>query len=416
VKLLNTQMPSGDMESISTLRGITPFDPDVVVRVLGHRGPRRGGGGAFAWDSGSTAADDGGTVIAPEGSGAGRWIREFSGEVDATWFGATIGTLSTAEALSGNTESIQRAIIAAQTAGASLFFPQGIYEVNAPLVPSSALPPLKIRGAGRDLTFISLKQSGAVHSLFELPDALCQNFEFQDISLDAGGLAQFCIYAPKVAHSAFSRCGMTGATGCLLALSYGWCNEIRGCAFRDSAGDAIRFFDSLVNDASGNNDLRIRDCKIYANAGWGVMIDRSRGVTIDGCTLEANRKGAVYINFASHAVRVVGNYFEANADLGMAFAEPSVTVKADVIINGADGSVGKIMGVAPCQGVIIDANYTTAQHIDSFVYSAKVAGLDVTGNNGYDASKPLILFDERAPSEWINDVHMIGNSGFLPTV
>jgi hypothetical protein len=413
VKLLNTQMPSGDVGSISTLRGITPFDPDIVVRVLGHHGPRRGGGGAFTWDGGSTAADDGGTVIAPEGLGAGRWIREFSGEIDVTWFGATAGTLSTAEALSDNAESIQKAIIAAQTAGASLFFPQGIYEVNAPLVPSAALPPLKIRGAGRGKSYISLKESEAVHALFYLPDSLCSGFEFQDISLDAGGLAQYCVYAPKLVHSAFRRCDMSRATACLLALSFGWCNEIQSCVLHGSGGDAVRFFDTLVNDVSGNNDLRIRDCKIYTNAGWGVTIDRSRSVTLDGCTFEGNRKGAVYIDHASHAVRVVGNYFEANADLGMAFTSPVATIKADIVLNGADGSVGKLMGADPCCGVTIDGNFTTGNSVDSFVYAAPAAGLSVTCNDGHDSSKPLILFDERVPSEWIADVRMSGNSSFL---
>ncbi|MDF2660944.1 MAG: hypothetical protein K0Q94_3735 [Paenibacillus sp.] len=46
-----------------------------TVHVLGYYEANDGGGGLFYWDGGSTAADNGGTVIQPAGIATGRWLR-----------------------------------------------------------------------------------------------------------------------------------------------------------------------------------------------------------------------------------------------------------------------------------------------------------------------------------------------------
>ena len=56
--------------------------------VAGYHSPGDGGGGPFYWDPGSTDADDGGLVIAPNAGGAGRWKRVYGAAVDVRWFGA----------------------------------------------------------------------------------------------------------------------------------------------------------------------------------------------------------------------------------------------------------------------------------------------------------------------------------------
>lgn len=62
----------------------------VSINVAGYYAPGDGGGGTFAWSATSSAADDGGTVIAPTGTPAsGRWLRVFAkGMLTPLQFGA----------------------------------------------------------------------------------------------------------------------------------------------------------------------------------------------------------------------------------------------------------------------------------------------------------------------------------------
>lgn len=46
------------------------------------------GGGVFYWDEASTISDNGGTVFTTTDTTVGRWVRNYIGKVDVTWFGA----------------------------------------------------------------------------------------------------------------------------------------------------------------------------------------------------------------------------------------------------------------------------------------------------------------------------------------
>lgn len=94
------------------------------VRVLlGYYTPGDGGGGVFRWDSASTSADNGGTIIRPDvviATDPGRWMRIFSGMVNIRWFGAkTDGTNVSA--------AVQAAVNAAFALGLNVYAPKGDY-------------------------------------------------------------------------------------------------------------------------------------------------------------------------------------------------------------------------------------------------------------------------------------------------
>lgn len=73
---------------IDDLRGLTDGSIPIAY-CMGYYASRDGGGGLFVWDANSTADDDGGSVIAPNGTPAqGRWLRSFGDEVTAWQFGA----------------------------------------------------------------------------------------------------------------------------------------------------------------------------------------------------------------------------------------------------------------------------------------------------------------------------------------
>src|SRR5260370_27920531 len=74
----------------AALRASTLHTQAVVCDITGNLAQNDGGQGQFFWDSASTLADDGGTVLKPASvSGAGRWRRNFADNIyNVKWFGA----------------------------------------------------------------------------------------------------------------------------------------------------------------------------------------------------------------------------------------------------------------------------------------------------------------------------------------
>lgn len=86
-----------------------------------------GGEGMWKYDSTSSAADDNGTILAPN-AGTGRWLRCYSGSVNAKWFGAK-GDGSTDDTAALN---------AAALASAEINLPLGTYMVSSTVTISAS--------------------------------------------------------------------------------------------------------------------------------------------------------------------------------------------------------------------------------------------------------------------------------------
>lgn len=83
---------SGDVlhvDSVEVLRSLNPssLSDGAVAVVAGYRSAGDGGSMAVAWDAAATAQHNGGTVIAPKGSGKGRWRQLHTGVLDFRTFG-----------------------------------------------------------------------------------------------------------------------------------------------------------------------------------------------------------------------------------------------------------------------------------------------------------------------------------------
>lgn len=76
------------MAALKALANPGVANEGVVVNVLGYNATHDKGGGSFTWNSTSVAADDGGTIIAPNAGGTGRWIRFPTGPLNVFNFGA----------------------------------------------------------------------------------------------------------------------------------------------------------------------------------------------------------------------------------------------------------------------------------------------------------------------------------------
>ncbi len=123
--------------TIATLRTQTgpATNATLVVRCYSTIGD--GGGGTFCWDPTSTAADNGGTIIAPTGIATGRWKRQFSGPLDVLMFGARGDVAHVAGiSITGGQNHFTASGLTAADIGKRLAFPRcGANDVNGHAVP-----------------------------------------------------------------------------------------------------------------------------------------------------------------------------------------------------------------------------------------------------------------------------------------
>ncbi len=88
--------PSGQVvlktDTIADLRLIIPTDPAVQISVAGYYTAGDGGGGPIRyWNTASTAADNGASIIKPTAinpADPGRWLWSYGGIINAKWTGA----------------------------------------------------------------------------------------------------------------------------------------------------------------------------------------------------------------------------------------------------------------------------------------------------------------------------------------
>lgn len=109
-----------EVPTIAALKALSAPATEIAVYVLDYYAGISGGGGLFKWDAASTATANGGTVIAPDAGGTGRWRRIYSGALNVKWFGAK-GDGST-----DDTAAIQLAL----DLNADTEFPPGTYIIK----------------------------------------------------------------------------------------------------------------------------------------------------------------------------------------------------------------------------------------------------------------------------------------------
>lgn len=120
------------------------------VDVLGYYTKGDGGGGTFYWDSASTEADNGGTIIQATGITTGRWKRVYSGAVNVKWFGAKSDW-------NGTTGTDNTTIFAAAVAylnsinGGELLIPSGKYKGKLIIKHSN----IKVKGYGAEIGYMT---------------------------------------------------------------------------------------------------------------------------------------------------------------------------------------------------------------------------------------------------------------------
>ncbi len=175
------------VSSIANLRALDTSTDDEAF-VTGYYADGDGGGGHYTYDSGSSASDNNGTVIAPD-VGSGRWLLVETHPVTVKQFGAK-GDNST-----DDRASIQAAIDAVSVAGGGIVIIQeGTYLFGSALIYKSNVA---IRGLGRGATTLKVADSADDHGFNT--SATVADASIESMTIDgnrtgqAGGTRAHCI-------------------------------------------------------------------------------------------------------------------------------------------------------------------------------------------------------------------------------
>ncbi len=161
------------VDTVVKLKSITGTDSQPAAIVGGYWAIGDEGGGVFYWDTSSSSGDNGvtptqpGTIIVPNGSTSGRWVRIYSGPINVKWFGARGQGTDNDDA-----PAINKAISVAGVTPSAVFIPRGIYRLNAPL--NLSFPSVRLYGESKDATILQKAGPSADTIVFNSKSRRCQ--------------------------------------------------------------------------------------------------------------------------------------------------------------------------------------------------------------------------------------------------
>ncbi len=157
----NSDYAAAPVATVAALKAlsVSGLSTGYQVRVLGYYAAGDAAGTrTYVYNSGSSTADNGGTVIAPT-SGSGRWLLSYSGPLNVAWFGAKIdGTTD------DNTAMDSAVSYLGSVNGGTLYIPSGTCVLKGDGISVVNSPNIEIKGAGINATVISFQPaSPATH-------------------------------------------------------------------------------------------------------------------------------------------------------------------------------------------------------------------------------------------------------------
>lgn len=303
--------------SISALKAITGQTSDEAVNVLGYYAEGDGGGGVFYWNAGSSASDNGGTIIASNAGGTGRWVRSITtGGVNLRWFGAK------GDGVADDAAAVQAVI----NFGAKLIYgSQGdTYLLGAAGLQFATLTGVRFVGNGATLKFNAAPaQTMPSGSSTQLLITSCTDCEISGWTINGNSKA-----TNAIGLSASTDCRITGnrISACgVEALIFGESNTRTTYGFNtlfSAIGSAKGIWAGNTNASQQETDVQIVGNNCHDNPGDGIV------ATIYGGRIAANDcvsngasgitlTGYVATGVISHDVTIVGNVCRSNAFHGV---------------------------------------------------------------------------------------------------
>lgn len=376
-----------------------PGTNQITITINGHTNLGDGGGGTFFWDPTSSDADNNGTIIQVTGINTGRWKRQYSGEIDARWFGIFPDNTSLATT---NTSRLNALFATyAGTTGAAFVFPHGVYNFNGPLT-IDRLNGARIRGDGDGTTIWQYNGTGTTPAHIDFVHFSRSNscrldditFYGQPLSGTVGGVSGGISPVDYIFH--LTSNGNTGTAAR---------NTIINCRFQ--GGAIAGLFIGSTDGADINLDTNsFWRCQIVNNDGYGILLsdNNTNNTTFDDCSLGVNGdfgavitkfpRGTIFRNTQASVNGILVNGHRYTYRLDNTFGS-DFTVEHQVWELQQSGGVGDgmISVSAGSGGVFPDGNIILRDHI-------------VTNNN----PNGTVIIDAQGPCHYILDnVRIAGN-------
>lgn len=341
-------LTSVTVTSIATLKGVTANDGDSVT-VAGYTSVNDGGGGVYVFDADETAADNGGTVIAPT-SGSGRWMLQHDGSVTPEQFGALRDDSN--NDLPAITAALQTKLIVKARAGIYRIAGELPWDDGYKLVGAGSSGGIRTAsGLGYDSTrstIIKYSGAGGANSAAVRLSTLAVGIEATDLTapdtddlldirlenihIDANGLAQFGLYCYRLVSCYIHNVSVEKSTehgifigGCFTnTFSHlnAFNNEKNGITvgvdlFGWSSGEFAvnaNYFITPVARDNGTGETYNESSNL--TEGHGLYLQLNRANVFTNITAEGNDGAGVYMvnvnsNFGGPN-KFVGGYLEAN--------------------------------------------------------------------------------------------------------
>ena len=327
---------------------------DTLIYIAGRLNKQDGADGTFAVDSSdTTSADNGGTIIV-DVLGR-RWKRQYSGALNAVWFGAKGDALDGSAAL--NTTAINKCLSLGDT-----FIPNGEYVVSGLLVPPNNDKAAKAYSLTCSQNTILRALNSSTVILQKLNPTLygrIYNWVFNDlvfkpcaagnsVGLNASGFTNCTFNRPRGISN-----GLKGFTDLFLltspSISPTYFNNFNSPTLEGTDGyiSVFKFDDLGVGELAYPNANNINSPVIFNNTGLNIAIDcnKSYSVTIMTPYIEANTS-CTAISMGESTL-VLGGAIEANSRpfIYMSGAKNSLVISTTLTnntLNTSFSSVGAI--------------------------------------------------------------------------
>lgn len=178
-----------NVESLRKRKGSS----NAIAELQGYRTPNDGANGAFYWDSLSIEPDNGGTVFQVNGVTVGRWKRQFSGDVEAKWFGVSTSLTTSCH------RQLQKAIDYCHNVllGGDVILENGTYSIDSTVDMRNRT---SLRGKGRSTTLSLLPNFKNNYAfVFKNGTSSMFNSKLQNLDIKGNGVSTISdiIYAPS---------------------------------------------------------------------------------------------------------------------------------------------------------------------------------------------------------------------------
>jgi hypothetical protein len=334
------------IKTVAELRTVPGrYDQDRIdlVSVLGGWEsnvlyPFPSGKGSFVWSSTSVATDDTGVVVAVTGVTTGRWIREFDGSVNVTWFGAIPDGLTHCSA------AFQLAV----DNYASVYIPPGKFVLNNytthPLIYTTGLVDCGIKitsaqkcvelyGAGESTLLLSEPgvRYNSLISIYNVTDRLIHSFNMDGlydrsgsaflagiIGIRAQSILRCTMHSLKITNFTYHCLAMYGGSNAVTEPACSWCK----ChdLYLDGGGQtSLLVYSSTFTGLVLPNEF-IEFTNIFAmnsHVYFGVEVRKSKNITFANLIANGNTKGGVNLEEGAINCKFVNTVGKFNGAYGL---------------------------------------------------------------------------------------------------